>query len=95
MDLLKAVYNNCIDLRITGSAAIDLSYIAAGRAMAHFCRHLNPWDYAGGSAILTESGGIVSQWDGTPMPYAGKHTSLAASNKAIHEAMLDLVGRFL
>jgi myo-inositol-1(or 4)-monophosphatase len=62
--------------------------------MAHFCRHLNPWDYAGGSAILTEAGGIVSQWDGTPMPYAGKHTSLAASNKAIHEAMLELVSPF-
>jgi myo-inositol-1(or 4)-monophosphatase len=95
MNLLKAVFNSCIDLRITGSAAIDLSYIAAGRAMAHFCRNLNPWDYAGGVSILTEAGGIVSQWDGTPMPFEGKHTSLAASNKAIHEAMLALVGQFL
>ncbi|MDR1252544.1 MAG: inositol monophosphatase [Treponema sp.] len=95
LDLIKSVYRYCIDLRITGSAAIDLSYIAAGRAMAHFCRHLNPWDYAGGSSILTEAGGIVSQWDGSPMPYEGKHTSLAASSKPIHEAMLELVRPYI
>jgi myo-inositol-1(or 4)-monophosphatase len=95
MDLLKAVFNSCIDLRITGSAAIDLSYIAAGRAHVHFCRHLNPWDYAGGSVILREAGGIVSQWDGSPMAFEGKHTSLASSSRAIHEEMMALVGQFL
>jgi myo-inositol-1(or 4)-monophosphatase len=95
MDLIKAVYRRCIDCRITGSAAVDLSYIAAGRAHVHFCRHLNPWDYAGGTVILTEAGGIVSQWDGSPMAFEGKHTSLACSSRAIHEEMLALVGRFL
>lgn len=95
LDLIKSVYAHCIDLRITGSAAIDLSYIAAGRAMVHFCRHLNPWDYAGGGVILTEAGGILSQWDGSPMPYEGKHTSLAASSKPIHEAMLELVRPYI
>ena len=63
--------------------------------MVHFCRHLNPWDYAGGGVILTEAGGILSQWDGSPMPYEGKHTSLAASSKPIHEAMLELVRPYI
>ncbi|MDR2551608.1 MAG: inositol monophosphatase [Treponema sp.] len=95
MDLIRAVFQKCLDLRITGSAAIDMSYIASGRAMVHFCRHLSPWDYAGGAAILMEAGGLVSQWDGTPMPYEGRHTSLASSSGAIHEAMLEILGRFL
>ncbi|MDR2433600.1 MAG: inositol monophosphatase [Treponema sp.] len=95
LDLIKKVYAHCVDLRITGSAAVDLSYIAAGRAMVHFCRNLNPWDYAGGGVILTEAGGILSQWDGSPVPYEGKHTSLGASSRPIHEAMLELVRPYM
>ena len=96
MDLIKAVYKNCIDCRITGSAALDMSYLAAGRAHVHFCRHLSPWDYAGGAAILTEAGGIASQWDGSPISFeTGKHTNLASNNRVIHEAMLEIVQNFI
>jgi myo-inositol-1(or 4)-monophosphatase len=91
---LQAVYNNCIDCRITGSAAIDLSYIAAGRAGVHYCQHLNPWDYAGGSAILTEAGGRLSLWDGSALPFAGNHSSLA-TNGYLHEEMLEILRDFL
>jgi myo-inositol-1(or 4)-monophosphatase len=96
IDLIKAVYKKCIDCRITGSAAVDMSYIAAGRAHVHFCRNLNTWDYTGGAAILMEAGGIASQWDGSPVSFeTGKHTNLASSNKAIHEAMLEIVKNFI
>ena len=96
MDLIKAVYKNCIDCRITGSAAVDMSYIAAGRAHVHFCRHLNPWDYAGGTAILIEAGGTASQWDGSPITFEfGKHTNLASNNKTVHQAMLEIVKNFI
>jgi myo-inositol-1(or 4)-monophosphatase len=96
MDLIKAVYRNCIDCRITGTAAMDMSYIASGRAHVHFCRNLNPWDYAGGAAILVEAGGVVSQWDGSPVIYEeGKRTNLASCNKVIHEAMLKIVQKFI
>ena len=96
IDLIKAVYKTCIDCRITGSAAIDMSYIAAGRAHVHFCRNLNPWDYTAGAAILTEAGGIVSQCDGNQVSFeAGKHTNLASSNMVIHEAMLEIVKNFI
>ena len=95
IDLIKKVFKNCIDCRITGSAAVDMSYIAAGRAHVHFCRNLNPWDYAGGAAILTEAKGIVSQWDGSPLSFTGKHTNLASNNRVIHEAMLEIVKDFI
>ena len=97
MDLIKRVYRNCIDCRITGSAAIDMSFIASGRAHTHFCRNLSPWDYAGGAAILTEAGGMVSQWDGSPITFSieKKHSNLASNNKVIHEAMLEIVKEFI
>ena len=96
IDLIKAVYKKCIDCRITGSAAVDMSYMAAGRAHVHFCRNLNPWDYTGGAAILVEAGGMVSQWDGSPISFEiGKHTNLASNNKVIHEAMLEIVKNFI
>jgi myo-inositol-1(or 4)-monophosphatase len=77
------------------TAAVDMSFIAAGRAHVHFCRNLSPWDYAGGAAILVEAGGFVSQWDGSPISYEGKHTNLASSSKAIHEIMLEIVRNFI
>ena len=95
MDLIKKVYRNCIDCRITGSAAVDMSYIASGRAHVHFCRNLNPWDFTGGAAILIEAGGIVTQWDGSPLSFEGKHTNLASSNTIIHQAMLEIVKEFI
>ncbi|MGF3056035.1 inositol monophosphatase family protein [Microbacterium sp. YY-01] len=45
------------DLRRCGSAAIDLAYVAAGRMDGFFERGLNPWDYAGGAALIAEAGG--------------------------------------
>jgi myo-inositol-1(or 4)-monophosphatase len=94
IELIRSVYEKCIDCRITGSAAIDMSYIAAGRAGVHFCQNLNPWDYAGGGAILIEAGGKISQWDGSPVTFEGKHSSLA-TNGLVHEEMLKLIGTFL
>ncbi|MDR2766809.1 MAG: inositol monophosphatase [Treponema sp.] len=94
VEVIQAVFRRCIDCRITGAAAIDYSYIAAGRAGVHFCRNLNAWDYAGGAAILAEAGGVMSQWDGTPLTYRSKHSSLACCGRAVHEEMLELLEEF-
>lgn len=45
------------DLRRGGSAALDLSYVAAGRLDGYFERGLSPWDLAAGSLLVTEAGG--------------------------------------
>ncbi|MES2865629.1 inositol monophosphatase family protein [Microbacterium profundi] len=51
------------DLRRGGSAALDLSYVAAGRLDGYFERGLSPWDFAAGSLLVTEAGGIVTRLD--------------------------------
>lgn len=57
--ILKAV-----DVRRSGSAAIDLCNVACGRADIFFELKLSPWDYAAGSIIVTEAGGLVTTVEG-------------------------------
>jgi myo-inositol-1(or 4)-monophosphatase len=61
-ELLPAVR----DIRRAGSAALDLSWLAAGRLDAYYERGLNPWDWAAGSLIVREAGGVVEELPGEP-----------------------------
>ncbi len=51
------------DLRRGGSAALDLSFVAAGRLDGYFERGLQPWDFAAGSLIVQEAGGVFVRPD--------------------------------
>lgn len=62
--LFNAAYPCVQDVRRFGSAALDLCYIAAGRAGVFFEARLCPWDYAAGSLIAAEAGAVVSALDG-------------------------------
>jgi myo-inositol-1(or 4)-monophosphatase len=54
------------DIRRAGSAALDLAWLAAGRLDAYFERGLNPWDWAAGSLLVREAGGVVEELPGEP-----------------------------
>lgn len=49
------------DLRRSGSASLDLAWVACGRTDAYFEMRLSPWDYAAGVLLVREAGGLVSQ----------------------------------
>ena len=71
---VRRVMSMARDLRRMGSAAIDLSYVAAGRLDGYFERGLNAWDFAAGRVLVEEAGGIVTRWDTSarrPMILAG------------------------
>jgi myo-inositol-1(or 4)-monophosphatase len=53
-------------VRRAGSAALDLAYVAAGRMDAYWEFNLNPWDTAAGALLVTEAGGTMTRFDGTP-----------------------------
>jgi len=59
--IAKSFLHSCADLRRTGSAALDLAHLAAGRIDIFFELILKPWDYAAGSLIVREAGGIFTQ----------------------------------
>ena len=76
-------------LRKSGSAALDLAYIAAGRYDACWQRELNYRDIAAGIIILRESGGFVENLKGND--FHSKKIDIIASNSKIHEKMKNLL----
>ena len=78
-------------IRRTGSAALDLCYVAAGRFDGFWEVKLNPWDMAAGSVIVREAGGQVTNLQGQALSVYGH--SLVASNGRIHQAMLAVLNK--
>lgn len=78
-DLFRRLYDRCGDLRRSGSAALDLAYVAAGRTEGYLERNLKPWDYAAGILLVREAGGAVSDFAGNPPALPGNCDLIAAS----------------
>jgi len=78
-------------VRRTGSAALDMCYVAAGRFDGFWEVRLNPWDMAAGSVIVREAGGTLTNFSGSDLSIYGYE--LVASNGHIHQAMLSILNR--
>jgi myo-inositol-1(or 4)-monophosphatase len=76
-------------LRQTGSAALDLCYVAAGRLDAYFERGMHLWDIGAGMVIVAAAGGRVSTYAGTDCDQGTD--DIVASNGLLHPALLDLL----
>ncbi|MBR5010123.1 MAG: inositol monophosphatase [Clostridia bacterium] len=88
MDTALDFLRECADLRRSGSAAMDLAYLACGRHDIFFEMRLKPWDYAAGSLILQEAGGqITMPLNGFKMDYALSTAILAASPSCYEQAV--------
>ena len=81
------LYGRCQDIRRTGSAALDLCYIAAGRAGLYFELELSLWDFAAGALIAEEAGATVMTADGQKLDFSrANKSSVVAGNAACIEA---------
>ena len=74
-------------VRRTGSAALDLCYVAAGRFDGYWEIVLSPWDMAGGIVILREAGGLVSGITTESFSLYGQE--LVATNGLIHDQLVE------
>ena len=75
-------FRKALDIRRSGSAALDLCAVASGRAEV-FCELiLSPWDYAAGSLIVGEAGGRVTTVEGEKLRFDAP-CSLLASNGCV------------
>ena len=88
--------NRCTDIRRAGSAALDLAYVACGRADAYFELILKPWDFAAGGLLVQEAGGCFM----TPFadskggaPVWDRPAGVFASNAVCREQALEILLR--
>ena len=81
------------DIRRTGSAALDLAYVACGRADVFFELLLKPWDFAGGALILQEAGGILDMPALGQIDYSRTTAILASAPGCFDEAKTIVAGR--
>ena len=78
----------CADIRRSGSAALDLAYLACGRHDIFFELRLKPWDYAAGSLLVQEAGGGVQMpLEGGRMDYDLSTAILSANPLCMPEAL--------
>lgn len=64
MKIMTSLFTECADFRRTGSAALDLCYLAANRVDGYFELGLKPWDMAAGELIAREAGAILTDFAG-------------------------------
>jgi myo-inositol-1(or 4)-monophosphatase len=74
-------------MRRTGSSALNLAYVAAGRFDGFFAFQQCPWDVAAGMLLVTEAGGQVTHHDGRAFAVLQANL-IAASNGRLHTAIL-------
>ncbi len=78
-------------VRRGGSASLDLAYVAAGRLDGYWERGLSPWDLAAGVVLVSEAGGTVSAYDGTPFDL--RSGRVLATNGLLHGTMGEQLAR--
>ncbi|MCX5783472.1 MAG: inositol monophosphatase family protein [Elusimicrobia bacterium] len=86
----------CHDIRRSGSAALDMAYVAAGRIDGFWEFKLNPWDVCAGFLIVEEAGGKVTDFSGRSWKAAQNYGSQTlATNAKIHPEMLETIKKLL
>ncbi len=86
--VFKDMLLKVLDLRRTGSAAMDICYVACGRFDGYWEFNLQPWDKAAAMVILEEAGGKISDFKGQPLKL--EHFQNVASNGKLHGKMLEI-----
>ena len=88
LGVASALWPGVVSVRVMGSAALGLAYVASGRLDLYIHLSLYPWDLAGGILLVSEAGGVVTELDGQPVGIQSK--SVIATNRDIHQ---DFMGR--
>lgn len=91
LECIRVLLDEAEDIRRTGSAALDLAYVACGRVDAYFEAGVMPWDIAAGALLVREAGGRVTDFRGAPTgPMDARSTAgrpLLAGNLKLTEVL--------
>lgn len=87
--LVRNYYDQVIDFRKLGSAALECAWVAAGRADGYITMAIDPWDVAAGALLITEAGGTVTTFK--QESWTPTQTDLICSNGLVHKAIVDRI----
>jgi len=79
-----------LNMRCSGSAALDLAYVASGRLDGYFQNKINLWDVAAGTLMIKEAGGIVNNIS----EFDINNINIKASSATIYDKMLENLDNF-
>ena len=89
--IFEDVIRRAKGVRRAGSAALDLAYTAAGIFDGFFELHLASWDVAAGALLVTEAGGVVTDFSGGDRWFA--RGNIVGAPSAVHGDLLRVIGR--
>ncbi len=90
-EISEEVYHDTCDIRRLGVCALELCYMAAGRAELYFEIRLFPWDYAAAGLILTEAGGFIGTIGYDTLLYTRPIPIIAANSKENFDYLMKKV----
>lgn len=88
---MSEIIKGTFAFRHCGAAALDLVYTAAGRYDAVFFENLFWWDFAAGSLLIREAGGLATDFANEPIDHNSK--SILGANKVIHAKLLAIFNK--
>lgn len=86
---LHALETSTSGIRRSGSAALDLAYVAAGRLDGFLAEHLRLWDFAAGVVLVREAGGLVSDFSGQENDF--EQGQLVTANPKLFKHLLQFL----
>ncbi|ESN93519.1 hypothetical protein HELRODRAFT_88652, partial [Helobdella robusta] len=89
-DNMKKIIEKAHGIRCQGSAALNMCYVACGRADAYFEFGPHIWDFAAGEIIVKEAGGVVFSTDGSPVDLLARKV-LCSSSKELSCSITKLI----
>ncbi|MDA3891684.1 MAG: inositol monophosphatase family protein [Salinivirgaceae bacterium] len=89
LNIVDKVVRKSHGLRRHGSAATDLAYVAAGRFAAFFEHELNVWDVAAGAFLVSQAGGVATNYNGEADYLFGRE--MLAGCKKVHHELLQII----
>lgn len=89
-ELTEKIFYKAVEVRRAGSAALDICYVASGKADLYYEMILRPWDWAGASLILSEAGGRATTFEKQELD-ANKITSFVCGNERVLEEFYEIL----
>jgi len=78
----------CQSFRRTGSTALNMAYVAAGRFDATWAFMCQAWDIAAGIVLVQEAGGVVTKPNGAPIDFGDPAPVCAVANETLHKELM-------